>query len=94
MTRHTADADIGTPVEMKEVAKFTDRVWFSVDNIKGIREVSNHFEALISWKGYSSSSDSWEPLAVMYEDVPSKFRQFFKRRMTPTLRRAKTSLGL
>lgn len=33
---------------------------------------------LVSWKGLSSNGDSWEPLIVMYEDVPSKVRGYFK----------------
>ncbi len=90
-----ADASVGTAAEMQEVAEFTDRIWYSVDNIKDIREAGNHFEVLVAWKGLTAAGDSWEPLTVMFEDVPSKVREFFKRRrLNPTLRRARTSIGL
>eukprot|EP00171_Calliarthron_tuberculosum_P000656 IDg656t1 len=57
---------------MQEVAEFTDRVWFAVHKLKDIREVSEKFEVLVSWKGPSTAGDSWEPLQIMYEDVPAK----------------------
>ncbi len=80
---------------MQEAAEFTDRIWYSVDNIKAIREAGNHFEVLVAWKGLTAAGDSWEPLSVTFEDVPSKVREFFKsRRLNPTLRRARTSIGL
>ncbi len=54
-----------------------------------------HFEVLVAWKGLTATGDSWEPFSVMFEDVPSKVREFFKRRrLNPTLHRARTSIGL
>ncbi len=45
----------------------------------------------VAWKGLIAAGDSWEPLSVMFKDVPSKVREFFKRRrLNPTLRRART----
>ena len=90
-----ADASVGTQVQMQEVAEFTDRIWYSVDKLKDVREVSGHFEVLVAWKGLTTAGDSWEPLTVMFEDVPSKVREFFKRRrLNPILRRARASIGL
>ncbi len=46
-------------------------------------------------KDFTTSGDSWEPLTVMFEDVPSKVRDFFKqRRLNKILRRARASIGL
>ncbi len=79
---------------MQEVAEFTDRIWYSVDKIKDAPEAADHFEALVAWKGLTVAGDSWEPLTVMFEDVPSKAREFFKRRrLNPILRRARASIG-
>ena len=90
-----ADSLVGTPVEMSDIAEFTDRVWFTVDKIKDLRETSDRFEVLVAWKGLTSAGDSWEPLTNMYEDVPTKVRDFFKRRRnSAALRKAKSSLGL
>ena len=90
-----ADTLIGTPAKMKEIAEFSDRIWYSADEVKDIREQNGSFEALISWKGLSSSGDSWEPLLIMFEDVSSKVRAFFKRkRFTSASKRAKNFLKL
>ncbi len=37
------DALVGTPAQMQEVAEFTDRILYSVDNIKDAREAAGHF---------------------------------------------------
>eukprot|EP00171_Calliarthron_tuberculosum_P021806 IDg21806t1 len=59
-----------------------------------MREVAD-FTDRICWKGLTTAGDSWEPLQIMFEDVPSKIRSFFKhRRSNLILRRARTSLGL
>lgn len=88
------DSLVGTNVQIKKVADYIDHVHFSVDKIRNLRESSGGFEALVAWKGLSSSSDSWEPLNIVFEDLPSKVKQFFKRRLNSTHRRTKTSLGL
>ncbi len=67
----------------------------AVDKIKDIREAADGFEVLVGWKGLTTAGDSWEPLTVMFEDVPSKVRDFFKhRRLTQVIRRARASIGL
>ena len=87
--KHYADSLVGSPVQMKEIADFSDRIWYSVDRIKDLQEKNGKFEVLVSWKGLSESGDSWEPLTVMHEDVPSKVRQYFKRkRKTGLVKRA------
>lgn len=90
-----ADALVGTGVQMKEIADFSDRVWYSVDKFKDLRNVDGQFELLVSWKGLSSAGDSWEPLPIMFEDVPTKVRAFFKRRrLTALMKRAKDYLHI
>ncbi len=90
-----ADASVETQAQMKEVAEFTDRIWYSVDKVKDIREAADGFEVLVCWKGLTTAGDSWEPLTVMFEDVPSKVRDFFKhRRLNQILPRGRASIGL
>ena len=87
------DAQNGTSVEMKEIAEFSDQIFFSVDKVKDLREKAGQFQVLVGWKGYSSNSDTWEPLNIMYEDAPGKVREYFKRhRSNAIIRRAKASL--
>lgn len=62
---------------MAEVAGTTDRVWHAVDHIKEVRKKSGEFEALVSWKGFRSSSETCAPLIIIYEDVPTKVLYFF-----------------
>ncbi len=57
---------------MEEVAELTDRIWYSVDKIKDIRETADVFEVLVGWKGLNTAGDSWQLLSVMFEDVPSR----------------------
>ncbi len=90
-----ADAPVGTKAQMKEVAEFTDRILYSVDNIKDIREAADGFEFLVGWKGLTTPGDSQESLTHMFEDVPSKVRDFFKhRRLNQIIRLARASIGL
>ncbi len=80
---------------MQDVAEFIDRIWYSVDKIKDVREAADRFEVLVCWKGLIIAGDSWEPLTVMLEDVTIKVREFFKRRrLNPILRRTRASIGL
>ncbi len=80
---------------MKEIAEFSDRIWYNVDKIKDIREMDGTFQVLVAWKGLSSASDSWEPLKFMFEDVPTKVRQYFKRRrQSDIMRRARASINI
>lgn len=89
------DADVGSTVQLEEVAEFADRVWHSVDCIKDLRETNSVFEVLVSWKGLSTSGDTWEPLLTMFEDVPTKVRAFFKKkRASGMINRAKASIAL
>lgn len=91
--KHYADALVGTTAQMKEIADFSDRVWYSVDKIKDVRETDGNYEALVSWKGLSTSGDSWEPLTIMFEDVPMTVRAFFKRRrLNAVMKRDKSFL--
>ncbi len=66
-----------------------------IDNIKVVREAADHFEVLIAGKDLTTAGDSWEPLTVIFEDVPATARAFFKRRhLNPILRRSLASIGL
>ena len=87
------DGSIESPVALKEIADFSDRIWYSVDKIKDIRETNGVFEVLVSWKDLTTAGDSWEPLTTIFEDVPTKVRTYFKRsRLTSVAKKAKTFL--
>ena len=80
---------------MKKIAEHTDQTWYSVESVKDIRRSSKGIELLIGWKGYTSASDTWEPLHVMYEDVPNIVESFLKSKSrNPSAKRALRSLNL
>lgn len=93
--KHYVDSALGSTVQMAELAEFSDRVWHSVNTVKDVRESNGFFEVLVSWKGLSTAGDSWEPLENMFEDTPSKVRDFFrKKRASNLVQRAKDSINL
>ncbi len=49
--------------------------------INDVRKATDRFAVPDSWKGLSTADGSWETLTVMFEDVPSKVRDLFKRRL-------------
>ncbi len=70
-------------------------MWSSVDTIEDIRKVADGFEDIFVGKGLTIAADSWEPLTVMFDHVPCKFRDLFKyRRHRQTLCHARPFIGL
>ena len=49
---------------------------FQVEEIIGIREVDSQIELKIKWLGFPDEESSWEPLRVIYADVPRKLKQY------------------
>lgn len=93
--RPYADSQVGKPVKMQEIAEYSDHIWYSVDKVKNVRETTDGFELLVSWKGLSASGDTWEPLNIMFEDFPTKVREYFKRRTrNVTMKKAQESIGI
>jgi hypothetical protein len=37
---------------------------------------SNSYYVLVSWVGFEESDDTWEPLQILYEDLPKDFLSF------------------
>lgn len=62
---------------MREVAELADKISYAVDKIKDVRKEYGNYQVLASWKEFSNTSDSWEPLQIMDEGVPTKVRKFF-----------------
>lgn len=52
------DTHVEAPVQMKQIAEFSDRVWYFVDKIENIREVEGKFEVFVSWQGLTTAGDS------------------------------------
>lgn len=93
--QHYLDSCLDYDVQMRQLAEYSDRISHSVDNFKDIRVQEGAFVLLVAWKRLSASSDSWEPLRIMFEGVPTKARDFVtQRRHTAIMRRAKQSINL
>lgn len=61
---------------MHNIAKHIGRIWFSVDDIKGIGFTKDLCEVLVSWKGLDVSGDIQKLFDVVYEDVLLVSRSF------------------
>jgi Chromo (CHRromatin Organisation MOdifier) domain len=56
---------------------------------------SKEYQILLSWLGFDRDDDSWEPLAVLLEDVPDKVHAFFRHsEKKNVIAEARTSLRL
>ena len=51
---------------------------YQIEQLKNIRKnpVTNELEILVSWKGFSDTDDSWEPLRNLFEDVRAKIEAY------------------
>jgi hypothetical protein len=90
---HDASLDVTADL-LAQVAH--NELGYDVQAIKDIRLEADTgvYQLLISWLGFDAHDDSWEPLAVLYEDVRPKVEAFFARCPKKTLvARALASLG-
>lgn len=80
---------------MKEVAEIADQIKYSVDKIKDLRQKGNECQVLVGCKGYSLSGDTWEPVSIIYEDLPGKVQEFLKsKRSNVLIKKIKASISL
>ena len=49
---------------------------FKIKEILDSRMCQGKLQYLVHWKGYNSEDDSWEPTAVIFEDVPIAVQKF------------------
>jgi hypothetical protein len=81
---HDASLDVSADL-LAQIAH--NELGYDVRSIKDIRydsETREH-QVLVSWLVFEDSDDTWEPLRVMYEDVPDKVRVFLDRYPQRTL---------
>jgi hypothetical protein len=51
---------------------------YQIETLKNVRKNpgTNELEILVSWKGFSDTEDSWEPLRNLFEDVRARVEAF------------------
>ena len=51
---------------------------YQIKHLKNIRKnpMTNELEILVSWKGFSDTDDSWEPLRTLFEDLRAKIEAY------------------
>ena len=51
---------------------------YQIEQLKDCRKnpVTSEIEILVSWKGFSDTEDSWEPLRNLFEDVRARIEAF------------------
>ena len=63
---------------IKEVFLFNSGK-FEVDKFVGVRAYGDEYELQVSWIGFESAHDSWEPFKTMFEDVPGLVIEFLEK---------------
>lgn len=48
-----------------------------------LRKDGDEYQIKVSWLGFPTESDTWEPLAQIYADVPELLESFLKEQTTP-----------
>jgi RNase H-like domain found in reverse transcriptase/Reverse transcriptase (RNA-dependent DNA polymerase)/Integrase core domain/Integrase zinc binding domain/Chromo (CHRromatin Organisation MOdifier) domain len=73
------DALQGTGVNMLKLAEFGDRQQYAVEKLLSIRTgPGDVLQIRVRWRGYTSRSDTWEPLDTLLDDVPELVREFLR----------------
>ncbi|KAG3090539.1 hypothetical protein PI125_g17673 [Phytophthora idaei] len=72
-----ADAELHTNAELLELVSSQGMV-LGVDRVVDHRfnQDFNRWELLVSWLGLQAIENSWEPLAILLQDVPAKVREY------------------
>ncbi|KAJ8525699.1 hypothetical protein ON010_g15415 [Phytophthora cinnamomi] len=72
-----ADSELNQTEELLELVSRQGMV-FGVEDIRDHRfnAALDRWELFVSWMGLQTIEDSWEPLAVLAQDVPTKVREY------------------
>jgi hypothetical protein len=54
--------------------------YYEVKDLVDIREQSGNFDIKVCWRGFDEEDQSWEPIEMIYEDVPLLVEQFLIQR--------------
>eukprot|EP00924_Labyrinthula_sp_SR-Ha-C_P006411 snap_masked-scaffold_57-processed-gene-0.40-mRNA-1 protein AED:1.00 eAED:1.00 QI:0/-1/0/0/-1/1/1/0/115 len=54
---------------------------FEVTGFHSLRQGTEGYEVLVSWKRFEESEKSWENFTDMWKDQPVKMKEFLSRRM-------------
>ncbi len=77
MLRLFADQALDVTEELRRQIQHDDGAWFVVSEIRDWRKQPRKpVELLVRWEGFDDDSDSWEPIASLYKDVPVIVRDF------------------
>ena len=65
--------------ELAAQAQYSEQTLFKVDRILNLAEFEDgSLRCEVAWKGFDESENSWEPLAVLFEDVPKRVTRFLR----------------
>lgn len=75
------NADPGSFVQIQCVVEFADCVWHTADCFRDLGENGGNFKVLVSWKGFTSSGNTWWPFNDMIKHVSAEAGDFFRRKV-------------
>ena len=75
--KYYADSEFNETAELLELVSRQGMV-LGVEGLRGHRFNSelNRWEILVSWMGLQEIEDSWEPLTILLQDVPTKVQDY------------------
>ena len=73
--RRFAGKDVDLPVNIKEAAQREAQA-FIVKDLLDVRMIEGTAHVLVSWSGFDSSYDSWEPLDQLYRDIGNRVLKY------------------
>jgi hypothetical protein len=88
------DASLDVSEELLQHVAF-QQSGYEVSSLRDVRRsISNsRFEVLVSWRGFDTAEDTWEPLSSLAADVPQLLHRFLERhKHSDIARQARASL--
>ncbi len=77
MLRLFADQALDVTEELRRQIQHDDNAWYIVAEIRDWRKLPRKsVELLVRWEGFDEDSDTWEPIASLYKDVPAMVKDF------------------
>ena len=71
--------------EMMDMAEFNDTEFYTVQKIIGLKRLNGTLVVKVLWRGFPAEEATWEPVEVMYNDVPKLMTTFLENFPNQTL---------
>ena len=75
-----ADSSLDVTEELLDAIHHNEPHYNTVERLLALRfnQAVEHYEVQVKWRGFDYEAPTWEPLAVMYEDIPKMLNEFLQ----------------